>query len=283
VLQAMTILERFDLRGLQPNSAPAIHLIAEATKLAFADRNRYLADPEFEQIPVERLTDRKYLAGRAKLVNAERASGRAEPGRVATRASRAADTQSELPATSHLSVVDVAGNAVAFTSSIERAFGSYVMTRGFLLNNQMTDFALRPRDGDVPNINRVEPGKRPRSSMSPTIVLDRENRLAMAVGSPGGARIIPYVARTLVATLDWGLDMQRAVALPHALSLNGPTELERDTAVAGLAGELRAMGHEVAFAAHASGLHGIQILRRQGRTQLVGGADPRREGEALGD
>ncbi|MBC8793703.1 MAG: gamma-glutamyltransferase, partial [Tagaea sp. CACIAM 22H2] len=151
VLQAMTILERFDIRGLQPNSAPAVHLIAEATKLAFADRNRYLADPEFEQIPVDRLTDRKYLAGRAKLVNAERASGRAEPGRVTTRASRAPDTQSELPATSHISVVDVAGNAVAFTSSIERAFGSYVMARGFLLNNQMTDFALRPRDGDVPS------------------------------------------------------------------------------------------------------------------------------------
>jgi gamma-glutamyltranspeptidase/glutathione hydrolase len=284
VLQAMTILERFDLRGLQPNSAPAIHLIAEATKLAFADRNRYLADPEFEQIPVERLTDRKYLAGRAKLVNAERASGRAEPGRVATRASRAADTQSELPATSHLSVVDVAGNAVAFTSSIERAFGSYVMTRGFLLNNQMTDFALRPRDGDVPNINRVEPGKRPRSSMAPTIVLDRESRLVAALGSPGGPRIIPYVVQTLVASIDWNMDAQRAVALPHAVSLNnGTIELERDTSLANLAGDLKALGHDVTLNHQTSGLGLIQVVRRQGQTRLVGGADPRREGEALGD
>ncbi len=284
VLQAMTILERFDLRGLQPNSAPAIHLIAEATKLAFADRNRYLADPEFEQIPVERLTDRKYLAGRAKLVNAERASGRAEPGRVATRASRAADTLSELPATSHLSVVDVAGNAVAFTTSVERAFGSYVMARGFLLNNQMTDFALRPRDGDVPNINRVEPGKRPRSSMAPTIVLDRESRLVAALGSPGGPRIIPYVVQTLVASIDWNMDAQRAVALPHAVSMNnGTIELERDTSLVNLAADLKALGHEVTLNHQTSGLSLIQVVRRQGQTRLIGGADPRREGEALGD
>lgn len=283
ILQTLTILERFDLRSLQPNSLQAIHLISEASKLAFADRNRYLADPEFEQVPVERLVDRRYLAGRAKLVNPERAQGRAEPGRFQTRADRAPDHESELPATSHMSIVDVAGNAVAFTTSIERAFGSYVMARGFLLNNQMTDFAARPRDGETPNINRVEPGKRPRSSMSPTIVLDRENRLVMTLGSPGGARIIPYVAKTLVATLDWGLDPQRAVALPHFLNMNGATELERDTPVAGLAGELRNLGHEVTTGPLTSGLGAIQVVRRQGQTRLLGGADPRREGEALGD
>ena len=283
VAQILAMLEKLDMRAMAPNSAAAVHALTEAERLAFADRARYLADMDFEPVPLDRLLDRRYLAARARLISPERSMGRADAGRLQRAALRAPDTESELPATSHFSIVDGAGNAVAMTTSIEQAFGSRVMVRGFLLNSQMTDFALRPRDGDVPNINRVEPGKRPRSSMSPTIVLDRENRLAMAVGSPGGARIIPYVARTLVATLDWGLDMQRAVALPHALSLNGPTELERDTAVAGLAGELRAMGHEVAFAAHASGLHGIQIVRRQGRTQLVGGADPRREGEALGD
>jgi gamma-glutamyltranspeptidase / glutathione hydrolase len=283
ILQTMTILERFELRTLQPNSLQAVHLIAEASKLAFADRNRYLADPEFEQVPLDRLIDRRYLAGRAKLVNPERATGRAEPGRFQTRAGRAPDSGSELPATSHISIVDGAGNAVAFTTSIERAFGSYVMARGFLLNNQMTDFALRPRDGETPNINRVEPGKRPRSSMSPMIVLDRENRLVMSLGSPGGARIIPYVAKTLVATLDWGLDPQRAVALPHFVNLNGATELERDTPIAGLASELRALGHEVTVGSLTSGLGVIQIVRRQGQTRLLGGADPRREGEALGD
>jgi gamma-glutamyltranspeptidase/glutathione hydrolase len=203
---------------------------------------------------------------------------------VATRASRAADTLSELPATSHLSVVDVAGNAVAFTTSVERAFGSYVMTRGFLLNNQMTDFALRPRDGDVPNINRVEPGKRPRSSMAPTIVLDRESRLVAALGSPGGPRIIPYVVQTLIASIDWNMDAQRAVALPHAVSMNnGTIELERDTALTNVAADLKALGHEVTFNSQTSGLSLIQIVRRQGQTRLVGGADPRREGEALGD
>jgi len=169
------------------------------------------------------------------------------------------------------------------TSSIEQAFGSRILVRGFLLNNHMTDFALRPADGEVPNINRIEPGKRPRSSMAPTIVVDKDGRLVMTLGSPGGPRIIPYVAQAIVAALDWGMDMQRAVALPHALSMNGPTELERDTAVVATAAELRARGHEVTFASHTSGLHGIHVVRRQGRTQLVGGADPRREGEALGD
>ncbi|MFN7190756.1 MAG: gamma-glutamyltransferase [Rhodospirillales bacterium] len=283
VAQILAMLEKFDMRAMAPNSVAAVHALTEAERLAFADRARYLADMDFEQVPLDKLLDRRYLATRARLIAPERSMGRAEAGRLQRAALRAPDTMSELPATTHFSIVDGAGNAVAMTSSIEQAFGSRVMVRGFLLNNQMTDFALRPRDGDVPNINRVEPGKRPRSSMSPTIVLDRENRLVMTLGSPGGARIIPYVARTLVATLDWGLDMQRAVALPHALSLNGPTELERDTVIAGLAGALRAMGHEIAFVVHGSGLHGIQVVRRQGRTQLIGGADPRREGEALGD
>jgi len=283
IAQILAMLEKFDMRAMAPNSVAAVHALTEAERLAFADRARYLADMDFEQVPLDKLLDRRYLATRARLILPERSMGRADAGRLQRAALRAPDNLSELPATSHFSIVDGAGNAVAMTSSIEQAFGSRVMVRGFLLNNQMTDFALRPRDGDVPNINRVEPGKRPRSSMSPTIVLDRENRLVMTLGSPGGARIIPYVARTLVATLDWGLDMQRAVALPHALSLNGPTELERDTVIAGLAGELRNMGHEVTFVAHASGLHGIQIVRRQGRMQLIGGADPRREGEALGD
>jgi gamma-glutamyltranspeptidase/glutathione hydrolase len=283
VAQMLGVVERFDMRQLGANSAASVHVLAEAGRLAFADRARYIADADFEPAPLARLLDKRYLAQRAKLVNPERAMGRAEPGRLPRAALRAPDWTSELPATTHLSVVDGAGNAVAMTSSIEQAFGSRILVRGFLLNNHMTDFALRPTDGEVPNINRIEPGKRPRSSMAPTVVVDKEGRLVMTLGSPGGPRIIPYVAQAIVAALDWGMDMQRAVALPHALSMNGPTELERDTAVVATAAELRALGHEVTFASHTSGLHGIQVVRRQGRTQLVGGADPRREGEALGD
>jgi gamma-glutamyltranspeptidase/glutathione hydrolase len=284
VAQILGMIERFDLRQTSPNSLPAIHTLLEAERLAFADRGRYVADADFEDVPVAKLVDRKYVATRSKLISGERSMGKAEPGRFQRAAMRAPDTTSEIPATTHMVVVDAAGNAVSMTSSIEQAFGSRVFVRGFLLNNHMTDFALRPREGDVPNINRIEPGKRPRSSMSPTVVLDRDGRLVLAIGSPGGPRIIPYVAQAIVGVLDWGLDVQKAVALPHAVNLNGTTELERDTPLAALAADLKAMGHEVAIVPETSGLHAIQVVRRQGgRTQLLGGADPRREGEALGD
>ncbi|MBI1245208.1 MAG: gamma-glutamyltransferase [Alphaproteobacteria bacterium] len=283
IAQILGMVERFDLRQTSANSLPAIHTLLEAERLAFADRARYVADGDFEQVPVAKLIDRKYLALRSKLIDANKSMGKAEPGRFQRAALRAPDTSSEIPATTHMVVVDAAGNAVSMTSSVEQAFGSRVFVRGFLLNNHMTDFALRPSDGEIPNINRIEPGKRPRSSMSPTIVLDRENRLVLAIGSPGGPRIIPYVAQAIVGVLDWGLDVQKAVALPHAVNLNGVSELERDTPLAALAPELRALGHEVAIVPETSGLHAIQVVRRQGRAQLLGGADPRREGEALGD
>ncbi len=283
IAQILGMIERFDLRQMGPNSLAAVHTLTEAERLAFADRARYIADGDFEPAPLAKLVDRKYLAARSKLINPDHSMGKAEAGRFQRAALRAPDSTSELPATTHFSVVDGAGNAVAMTSSIEQAFGSRVMVRGFLLNNHMTDFALKPRDGEVPNINRIEPGKRPRSSMSPTIVVDREGRLVMTLGSPGGPRIIPYVAQAIVAALDWNLDLQKAFALPHVANMNGVTELERDTPLAALAPELKALGHEVILNAQTSGLHGIQLVRRQGRTQLVGGADPRREGEALGD
>jgi gamma-glutamyltranspeptidase / glutathione hydrolase len=180
-------------------------------------------------------------------------------------------------------VVDAAGNAVALTTSIENAFGSRVFVRGFLLNNQLTDFAFTPREGDRNAANRVEPGKRPRSSMSPTVVTDRQGQLVLTLGSPGGARIIPYVLQSLVATLDWGLDIQAAFNLPHHANLNGPIELERGTPIAALAPELRALGHTVEIKDLNSGLHGISVIRRGESVQLMGAADPRREGEAMGE
>ena len=165
------------------------------------------------------------------------------------------------------------------TSSIESAFGSRVMVRGFLLNNQLTDFSFRAERDGVAIANRVEPGKRPRSSMSPTLVFDRDGRVVMAVGSPGGSRIIGYVAKTILAVLDWRLDIQRAIELGHYVNRNGATDLEAGTRLALIAEKLEALGHEVKVRDLNSGLHGIVVA--EGR--LFGGADPRREGIALGD
>ncbi|MGH6952684.1 MAG: gamma-glutamyltransferase, partial [Alphaproteobacteria bacterium] len=201
----------------------------------------------------------------------------AEPGLSAGEAPAGADVAAS--STTHLSVVDAEGNAVALTSSIETSFGSRVMVRGFLLNNQLTDFAFRPvRDGR-PVANRAEPGKRPLSAMAPTIVLDRARRLVMVVGSPGGPRIIPYVAQTIVGVLDWKLDIQRAIELPHVVNLDGATELEAGTAAAALLPELARRGHLVELRRHESGLHAIVLAEER----LEGGADPRRGGVALGE
>ena len=187
--------------------------------------------------------------------------------------------QQDPPSTTHLVAVDAAGNAVSMTASIESAFGSRLMAGGFMLNNEMTDFSFRPASGGRAVANRVAPGKRPRSSMSPTLVLDGEGRLVLAVGSPGGSRIIGYVARALIAALDWGLDAQAAVELPHALNRNGATDLEEGTPLAALKPALEALGHEVRVRKLVSGLHAIALTPGG----LEGGADPRREGVALGD
>lgn len=287
VAQTLLLLERFTLRGYAPGSLEAVHLISEAQRLAFADRNRYIADADMMSVPVRALTSHGYIEKRAELILPWKSMGRAEPGRPWTPQLLnipAADTTREIPATSHMSAVDAAGNAVALTSSIENVFGARLFVRGFLLNNQMTDFALKPSDeaGNLA-INRVEPGKRPRSSMSPTIVIDRERRLVMTLGSPGGPRIIPYVVQALVGTIDWRLDMQRAFDLPHHANLNGRTQLEQGTALAGMLDDLQKLGHEVEIVPMTSGLHGIAVARRGDKVSLVGGADPRREGVALGD
>jgi len=175
--------------------------------------------------------------------------------------------------------VDAEGNAVALTSSVESAFGSRIMVRGFLLNNQLTDFAWIPRDAQGEAANRVEGGKRPRSSMAPTIVFDAHDRLRLVVGSPGGHQIINFVAETLVGVIDWKLDIQRAVSLPSFGGRNRGTDIEKGTRLEALAPQLRARGHEVHVLEMPSGLHGIAVTARG----LTGGADPRREGVALGD
>jgi gamma-glutamyltranspeptidase/glutathione hydrolase len=280
VLQMLGILERFDLRALKPEALEAVHLFAEAGRLAYADRNLYVADPAFVATPVAALLDANYLASRAKLIDPKRSMGRAragDPARVA--AHFGAGEAAELPSTTHLSVVDAEGNAVALTATIEAAFGNRQMVHGFLLNNELTDFSWEPEEGGKPVANRVEGGKRPRSSVSPTMVFDEKGNLMLVVGSPGGHSIINYVAETLVNVLDWGMDIQQAVAAPHMGSRNGPTDLEKGTSLERLAPELERMGHSVRIRDEPSGLHGIM------RTAdgWAGGADPRREGTALGD
>ena len=281
VLQILKLLERFDLAALQPGSAEAAHLFAEASRLAFADRNRYLADSDHVAIPLDGLLDPGYIAARSRLIDPKRAMEKAEPGTPPGSGMLAmldAGAAREGESTSHLVVADVAGNVVTFTSSIERGFGSYLMVRGFLLNNQLTDFAFKPTEDGRDVANRVEPAKRPRSSMAPTFVFDEEGRLEYALGSPGGPRIIDYVAQTLIGLIDWRLDIQSAINLPHVQNRNAETELEAGTSATTLEAALSALGHKVLVKEQRSGLQGIHF--RDDR--LEGGADPRREGVAKG-
>ena len=280
-LEILGLLEGFDLAALAPGSAAAVHLISEASRLAYADRARYIADSDFQPVPIRGLLDRGYLASRASHIDAAISMGRASPGEPPFRDGGlgADDPGEEGFSTSHLAVVDDDGNAVSMTSSIESAFGSRIMVRGFLLNNQLTDFSFRPHVDGVAVANRVEAGKRPRSSMAPTVVLDGDGRLILSIGSPGGSRIIAYVAQSLVALLDWRLDMQAAVALPHHVNRNGPIDLEEGTPLTALGPVLEALGHEVRIGPLTSGLHGIAVTGHG----LQGGADPRREGVVLGD
>jgi len=277
VLQILGLLERFDLSGLAPDSAEAVHLIAEASRLAFADRDRFLADSDFVEVPLARLLGRDYLAQRSRLISPDKSLGTATPGLPSRNGNM--PTQPQPPSTTHLVVVDAGGNAVSMTSSIESAFGSRLMAAGFLLNNELTDFSFEPLADGRAVANRVAPGKRPRSSMSPTMVFDENGRLVLAIGSPGGSRIIGYVVKAIVAVLDWGLDIQTAVALPNFANRNGATEIEADTPLAALVPALQSLGHEIRITPMVSGLHGIVVTPGG----LEGGADPRREGIALGD
>ena len=280
VLQMLGILERFDLAALRPESIEAVHLFSEAGRLAYADRDVYIADPEFATAPLAALLDRAYLGARGKLIDRRRSIGQAKAGTPAGIAAAYGLGQPlELSSTSHVSIVDPEGNAVAMTTSIESAFGNRQMVRGFLLNNELTDFSWIPGEAGKPVANRIEGGKRPPKSVAPAFVFRRNQKLWWGSGSPAGISIINYVAKTLIGVLDWGMDIQQAIAAPHMGSRNGPTELESGTPLEQLAPALQEMGHTVRVHPETSGLHGIQRTA----TGWMGGADPRREGVALGD
>jgi gamma-glutamyltranspeptidase/glutathione hydrolase len=283
--QVLGMLARFELPDIRTQPVEAIHLFAEANRLAFADRNLYLGDPEFVAAPVAGLLDASYLRARAALIDPKKAMTTIAAGEPLPAAAWdfAPGTASERPSTSHFSIVDRFGDAVAMTTSVQGAFGSQLMVGGFILNNQLTDFDYVPTVGGKPVANRVEGGKRPLSSMSPTMLLDERGRLRLLVGSPGGTRIIGFVAQSIVGVVDWSLDVQQAVAAPHFLAEEGPIEIEEGSAIAAHEQALEALGHTVAVNDMNSGLHAIAIEHtRRGRV-LYGGVDPRREGVALGD
>ncbi len=269
ILQALAILEPFDLSHDRPNDLRSLHLIAETSRLIFADRAHYVDDPAFTPVPVAKLLAPAYIAQRRALISLDKSmgpQGSVPPGYVEH-------------GTSHMTIVDKQGNAVSFTTTIESPFGSLMMVGGFILNNELTDFSeVAVRDGQ-PVANRVEPGKRPRSSMSPTFVLNRDGSLVLSVGSAGGQRIIGDTLQALIGMLDWNLSAQAALDLPRVLNMNGPTELEEKGDLPAQAGRLRALGHEVQVRRHEGGLTAIH---REG-DGWGGGADPRRDGVARGD
>ncbi len=270
--------------GLEP-TPEAVHLLAEAGRLAFADRALYVADADFVPVPVAGLVAPDYLAKRAALIG-ERSMGIAKPGVPAgIQVAYAPDRSPLRISTSQVVAVDDLGGAVSMTTTVEAAFGSHVMVQGFLLNNQMTDFSFIPEENGQPVANRVEPGKRPRSAMAPTLVFDRNSgELLATVGSPGGSQIIEYVSKSLVAMLDWKLDPQTAISLPNFGSRNGATELETGLFSPALKQALKEKGHALSEIDMTSGIQAIVRTRdAQGKVSLSGGADPRREGEAVGD
>jgi len=312
VAQTLGVLERFDLAALKPTSLDSnggkpsvlgVHLVAEANRLAYADRDKYVADADFVPLPggsTAAMIDKTYLAQRATLVSLSKSMGTAQPGNLGPTSLGLSGRTAE-NGTTQITVVDRQGNVVSMTTTVEAAFGAFHMTRGgFLLNNQLTDFSAAPADAQGnPIANRVAAGKRPRSSMAPTLVFSARadgsrGGFLMATGSPGGANIIQYVAKTLVGVLDWGLNAQQATAMidfgaanspftnvgsehPNVNIANGGND---DSLISGL----RALGHTVNTAQQSSGI--ATVVRRDigsGNSVLDGGADPRREGAALGD
>jgi gamma-glutamyltranspeptidase/glutathione hydrolase len=300
VLATLGILQNFDVAGLQPNTVEAVHLISEAYRLAYADRAVYMADPDFVCVPTAGLIDASYLKQRATVISLTKSMGTPTAGNPSGcgKVELAPQDEEFAHGTSHMSIVDAEGNTVSMTTTVESGFGSHQWVRGFVLNNQLTDFSFAPNDAQGrPVANRVEAGKRPRSSMAPVLVFDNDNggRLYAVVGSPGGSNIIQYVAKTLIGVLDWNLDIQSAINLGNfGAQTSATTSLEKGSSVKDLGPGLQALGHTVSVVDINSGIHGITRLGARSPftgglgailrplAGWAGGADPRREGTAAG-
>ena len=310
VAQTLGILDNFDLASLLPTgvnseggkpAVQAVHLVSEAQRLAYADRNRYVADTDFVALPgsgVDAMLNKDYLKARSSLISTSKSMGTAQPGVFAS-ATPGGSSIREGNGTTHMSIVDKFGNVVVMTTTIEAGMGSFHFTRGFLLNNELTDFSFDPSDANGPIANRIQALKRPRSSMAPTLVFNKaadgsRGDFLMATGSPGGAAIIQFTVKTIVSAVDWKFDAQQATSMVNFGAANSATtgvggeHPAIDISNSGLNDPLlvglRALGHTVSFAAQSSGVSTIiKGKSASGAVQLVGGADPRREGIALGD
>lgn len=282
VAQILGMLSHFDLPSMQPYSSEAMHLLVEASRLAFADRGLYLGDSDFVPVPVDGLVDPSYLATRAALIRPGVRMPDAKAGRptghTAWQFGPDTDGQKGL-STTHYAIHDRHGNTVSMTATIERAFGAKIMSQGILLNNELTDFSFRPTDNGRPVANAVAPGKRPRSTMSPTLVFDADDRLVLAIGSPGGSRIAGYTLKTIINVLDWNMHVADAIAAPNVTSRGGTVDIDPHDGAESLKAALEGLGHTAKIRPLTSGLHGIH-LHADGT--MTGGADPRREGIVLG-
>ncbi len=277
VLMILKQLERFDMAKLGKDSPVAWHLIAESQRLAYADRDMYLADPDHETVPVEGLLDPKYIAARSALISPDRTMASATPGMPAGAPARIRVQQSEVPGTTHVSATDARGNAVSVTSTIEGYFGSGLSVNGTMLNNELTDFDIVPEKNGHLVANRVEGGKRPRSSMSPTIVYGPDGKVRLVIGAAGGSTIIAQVAKAVIAVIDWRMTAQDAIGLGLIYAPGQIATLEQGTQLDAMAPALKALGEPVRIAP--LGLKANAVERLRGR--WVGGADPRSEGVAM--
>jgi gamma-glutamyltranspeptidase/glutathione hydrolase len=278
VLQMLTMLETQNVKRWPMNSLEFVHLFTQASAKAYADRESFIADSDFTKLPYAALINEAYLVRRAEELQVDKKWRRARAGSPYSDAQLYPGRSIEQPNTSHISIVDKQGNAVSMTTSIEFMFGSGIMVEGFLLNNQLTDFSFNPSRFNRRVLNVVEPNKRPRSAMSPTMVFNAQGELSLVLGSPGGSRITNYVVQTLIGVIDYNLNIQEAINLPRVTNRNDYTALEKNTSIVSLKQALQELEQKVKIVELNSGLHGIQL----NDGTLIGGADPRREGIAVG-
>ena len=280
ISQILGMIEQYNISELGPNNPDTWRIIGDASRLAFADREVYIADTDFVNVPIKELTDQNYINKRANFLNSKNKIEKVKAGNLISKSSSnwIEDISLELPSTSHISIVDKYGNALSMTSTIENGFGSRLMTNGgFLLNNELTDFSFKSFKNGKKIANNIAPGKRPRSSMAPTIIL-KNNKPVYILGSPGGSNIIGYVINAVVSLIDWKMNVQEAASIPHGINKYGTYYLEKNTFLSELRPSLEAMNYKVKLKEFSSGLNIILI-----DDKLYGGSDHRREGIAIGN